>query len=305
MIPHSPSVHFSKGSWRILAISLSVFFSSGLFGCANEHPAPPSTPSPPSHPSSRKPVALPAPVVLDSSRKIVLFEHVGNYPKALEEARRLQHTKERVKWTRKVLQDWSLFDLNESLAMYRSGHAVDATALADHAFEIQPALLHKPLPVLTPELWKDFLLAKINFNQELWVTQVVGDNGLLDNKQKQEILFHSYLHLSERRISAQKYHEALIDIRRALKFSPSDPAAQGVMKTIQDHLKLVTDKGYLEFTRQHLRRALFYWQQAVEIDPKDQDVKKNILKTKDLLKKLEIIERESASPGNSPATPVH
>lgn len=287
---------FPKRAKQFLAVSLGLFFSSGLLGCVHETP-PVHTPLPSRH-SVRKPV------VLDSTRKIVLFEHEGNYPKALEEAKNLQSTGQREKWTGRVLQNWSVSDLNKAQSMYLTGHMADATLLVDHALELQPDLIRKPRSAMTPELWTKFLLAKIDVNQELWVTQVVEDNSLLDDKQKKDVLFHSYLHLSQRRISEQKYHAALIDIRRALKLYPADPSALVAMKNLQDHLKLLTDKGYLEFTRQHLRRALFYWQQAVEIDPGDQDVKKNILKAKDLLKKLEMIERESGPPGNLPATPT-
>lgn len=270
--------------------------SSGLFGC---EPMTPESPSPSVHHAPKKTA------VFNPTKKIALLEHAGNYPKALEEAKLLPTSSARSEWTEKVLRDWSLFDITKAGAMYKSGHKEDAALLVGQVLDRQPDLLKKPSSGLTPELWTNFLLSRINENQEFWVIQTIGENDLLDNAQREDLLFHSYLHLSERRVSEKKYHSSLIDIQRALKIHPADPVALAVMKSLQDLQKSWTDKGYLEFTRQHLRRALFYWQKVIDLDPKDQDVKKNILKTKDLLKKLELIEQESASPGNPSMQPVH
>ncbi len=255
------------------------------------HELPPSPPPPP-----------PKIGVVDPAKKIIPFENAGNYPKALEEAKLLKIPNEKSKWTEKILRDWSLSEIIKAQSMYKTGHLADASILVNQALERQPDLIKRPVPELTPELWTNFLLYKVNDNQEFWVLHSVGENGLLTPPDQKDMAFRAYLHLSERRALEKKFHAALVDIKRALKIHPTDPSALAVMKSLQDLQKSWTDKGYREFTRQHLHRALFFWQKVVDLDPGDQDVKKNILKTKDLLKKLELIEQESGPSAGSGVT---
>ncbi|MHB1286861.1 MAG: tetratricopeptide repeat protein [Leptospirales bacterium] len=262
-----------------LRFFLCLQASASLLGCemvGHEAPPPP-----------------PQIVVADPGKKIIPLEKAGNYPKALEEAKLLKVPREKSKWTEKILRDWSLFEIIKAQSMYKTGHIEDAAILVNQALERQPDLIKRPAPELTPDIWTNFLLSKVNDNQEFWVLQSVGANGLLTPSEQNDMAFRAYLHLSERRALEKKFHAALVDIKRALNLHPTDPSALAVMKSLQDLQKAWTDKGYLEFTRQHLHRALFYWQKVIDLDPGDQDVKKNILKTKDLLKKLELIEQES------------
>ncbi|MCL4460420.1 MAG: hypothetical protein M1297_01735 [Nitrospirae bacterium] len=237
-------------------------------------------------------------------RKTRLDEKAGNFSAAMADLEGARTIQEKKYWTRHILREWSLFDLDRALALQKSGHAEDAAFLLEEVFKRSPEFLVKPPASLSSALFQDYLMGEIGKNQEISALQQMEMNSLLDKKRKNEVAFGAYLHLTKRRISEEKFHYAMLDLKKALALNPGSPDARFLESRLLLQAKKWTDMGYQAFADQNLHRAIYFWKRAQEIRPDDKSLSENIQKAKVLQEKLQEIEKETgkSSPDSRPHT---
>lgn len=236
-------------------------------------------------------------------QKMRTDEKSGNFSEAMADLEGTRSIREKTYWSRHILREWSLFDLGRANALRKSGHSADAAFLLDEVFNRSPGFLGKPPKSLSPALFRDYLLNEIEKNQELAAMRQIDKNSLLDKAGKKEITFDAYLHLTKRRISEEKFHYAMLDLKKALALNPTSPDALSLESRLFLQAKKWTDKGYQAFADQNLHKAIYFWKRAQEIRPDDKSLAENIQKAKELQEKLQEIEKETGQ--NSPNAPSH
>lgn len=231
--------------------------------------------------------------------KIRQDEKEGNFPQALAELEKTRNVRERNLWEGRILKRWSLFDIDRAKSLERSGHAGDASFLLEAVFKRSPEFLTNPPSALTPSLFKKYLGREIGENQELLAIRQMTMNDLLEKEEKKGVLFDAYIHLTKRRIAEEKFHYAMLDLKKAFALKPVDPEALSLQTILNLQAKKWTEKGYQAFADQNLHKAIYYWKRAQEIRPEDKSLPENIHKAQDLLEKLQKIEQEQVkdSPG--------
>lgn len=270
-------------------LSLLACFGLCFSGCV-ETTAPPPSP----HRLEKKVSPVP-----DWVLKIRQDEKEGNFPQALAELEKTRNVRERNLWESRILKRWSLFDIDRAKSLERSGHADDASFLLEAVFKRSPEFLTNPPSSLTPSLFRKFLEREIEENQELLAIKQLTMNDLLDKEEKKGVLFDAYIHLTKRRMSEEKFHYAMLDLKKAFVLKPVDPEALSLQTLLSLQAKKWTEKGYQAFADQNLHKAIYYWKRAQEIRPEDKSLPENIHKAQNLLEKLQKIEKEQVkdSPG--------
>ncbi|KGA92733.1 hypothetical protein LptCag_0468 [Leptospirillum ferriphilum] len=238
-------------------------------------------------------------------QKVKNDEKSGNFSLAMADLESAKSLREKTYWTMHILREWSLFDLEKAKALQKSGHSADAAFLLAEVFKRSPDFLEKPPKSLSPGLFRDFLLNQIENNQEMAAMRQMDMNTLLARDVKKEITFDAYLHLTRRRISEEKFHYAMLDLKKALALNPTSPEARSLQSRLFLQAKKWTDMGYQAFADQNLHRAIYFWKRAQEIRPDDKSLAENIQKAQELQERLQEIEKETghSSPDQSPHTP--
>ncbi|AFS53611.1 hypothetical protein LFML04_1393 [Leptospirillum ferriphilum ML-04] len=230
-------------------------------------------------------------------------EKAGNFSLAMADLESAQNTREKTYWTRHILRKWSLFDLERAKALQKSGHSADAAFLLGEVFKRSPDFLENPPKSLSPGLFRDYLLNQIENDQEMAAMRQMDLNALLSRDEKKEITFNAYLHLTKRRMSEEKFHYAMLDLKKALALNPTSPEALSLRSRLFLQAKKWTDKGYQAFADQNLHRAIYFWKRAQEIRPDDKSLAENIQKAQKLQERLQEIEKETGH--SSPDLPLH
>lgn len=226
--------------------------------------------------------------------KIRQDEKEGNFPQALAELEKVRNLRDRNLWETRILKKWSLFDIDRAKSLELSGHADDAAFLLEAVFKRSPEFLTTPPTSLTSGLFKKFLEREIGENQELLAIKQLAMNNLLDRESKKSVTFDAYIHLTKRRVSEEKFHYAMLDLKKAFLFNPLDPEALSLKNLLELQAKKWTEKGYQAFADQNLRQAIYYWKRAQEVRPDDKSLSENIHKAQSLQEKLQKIEQEQS-----------
>ena len=232
--------------------------------------------------------------------KTRLDEKSGNFSEAMVDLEGARSEKEKKYWSERILRKWSLFDLERANTLAKSGHSDDAAFLLGEVFKRSPEFLVKPPKSLSPTLFQDYLLNEVDKGQELAALRQMDLNGLLTRTGKKEVTFAAYLHLTKRRIFEEKFHYAMLDLKKALALNPESPDARLLESRLLLQAKKWTDKGYQAFADQNLHRAIYFWKRAQEIRPDDKSLAANIQKAQELQEKLQEIEKETGK--NAPDT---
>lgn len=262
----------------IAFISAMVLFDAGC----GIPPRPVSPPPPP-----------PKPIPESELQAIKRLIKEGRYDFAMMKADHLKDPKKKDLWIHIVANAWNLADLKKADGLIKSGSPDQSLPFIDKILERDPLYFKKAPVDLAHRVWVYYLRFKIRADQEFWVLENSPSTAFLDPGDIKAITVEAYTHLAQRRLEEKKYHAALIDVRRALKVSPTDSKALSIRAELALLEKTWTNNGDMAFTRQHLHRALFYWGQVVDLNPQNKEVEENIRKARSLLKKLEVLEKEN------------
>lgn len=149
------------------------------------------------------------------------------------------------------------------------------------------------------ELAETYLDSLISTDKEFQALKESKSSFKLPRDQEKSVEADAYTHLAKRRLDEGKDHFALLDIKKGLSIDPSNQKLkqmQSILKKKENHL---TEEGFNQYGKQHLRRAIRYWSDALLLSPGDKALRRNISQAQKMLERLKNLQHIDQSAKNS------
>lgn len=206
----------------------------------------------------------------------------------------------RKSWENRLRNAWAEADISRAESFLKKDSLNDALNTVDTLRKRDRSYIESHSETFPEDLSEACLNHLIETGKELQAITESRTVFQLPAPLKQKIAVMAYTHLAQRRLAQGKDHYAYLDARRGLLLDPKNPALLNISSTLRKKEQYLTEQGFREYGKQHLRRALLYWKDALLLDPKDPSLHSNIVQAKKMLERLKDIEHVE----HPPAKPV-
>ena len=251
--------------------------------------------SPPKEP------AIPTPQELDQMtvQRINHLLAIKNYPSANKELSRIQNPSIKLSMQYKIRMDWDKNDIRTADEDLKKGLGIESLEKIESLKKRDPDFF-KNHPELVPnELSETYLDSLISTDKEFQALKESKSSFKLPRDLEKSVEADAYTHLAKRRLDEGKDHFALLDIKKGLSIDPSNPKLEQMQSILKKKGNHLTEEGFNQYGKQHLRRAIRYWSDALLLSPGDKALRRNISQAQKMLERLKNLQHIDQNAKNS------
>jgi len=248
--------------------------------------------------SPHKEPVKPTPQELDqvTVQKINHLLAIKNYPAAKKELSRIQNPSLKVSMQNKIRMDWDKNDIRTADEDLKKGLGIESLEKMESLKNRDPVFFKNHPEMVPNELTETYLDSLISTGKEFQALKESKSGFSLPKDLEKSVETDAYTHLAKRRLDEGKDHFALLDIKKGLSIDPSNPKLlqmQSILKKKGNHL---TEEGFKQYGKQHLRRAIRYWSDALLLSPGDKSLRQNISQAQKMLERLKSLQHIDQNP---------
>lgn len=230
------------------------------------------------------------------SQKIDHLLAIKNYPGAKRLLVQIRNPSLKKSIQDKIRLDWDKNDLQSAAENLKKGLGIEALDKLESIKKRDPDFFKNHPEMIPNDLAETYLDSVISRGKEFQALQESRSIFRLPSNLVKVVDTDAYIHLAKRRLDEGKDHYALLDINKGLLIDPSNLELKKMQTILKEKENRLTEEGFKEYGKQHLRRAIRYWSDALLLSPGDKGLRKNITQAQkmlDRLKKLQQIDQTS------------
>lgn len=234
-------------------------------------------------------------------QKINSLLALKNYPLAKKQLSRIREISLKKSMEMKVGFEWDQNDIQTAEEDLKKGLGVESLAKLDSFRKRDPVFFKNHTEMIPDDLAETYLDSLISTGKEFQALNEAKNLFKLPKPLEKKVESDAYIHLAQRRLSEGKDHFALLDIKNGLLIDPSNQKLESMQFILKKRQTFLTEQGFKQYGKQHLRRAIRYWGDALLLSPGDSALQGNIMQAREMLERLKSMQHNEQTSTNSPA----
>ena len=226
---------------------------------------------------------------------------IKNYSGAKRELSQIHSPSLRESMRSKVRLDWDINDIRTADEDLKKGLGVESLDTIESLKKRDPDFIRNHPELIPNDLTETYLDSLISTGKEFQALKESKDSFRLPKDLERAVETDAYTHLAKRRIDEGKDHFALLDIKKGLLIDPSNEKLARMKSILKKKENYLTEEGFKQYGKQHLRRAIRYWNDALLLSPGDKGLQKNITQAQKMLERLKSLQHIDQISKNSTA----
>lgn len=234
-------------------------------------------------------------------QKINHLLSIKNYPGAEGQLSQIWSPSIKKSMQNKVRLDWDKNDIRTADEDLKKGLGIESLDKIESIKKRDPDFFRKHPAMIPNDLAETYLYSLISTGKEFQALKESRSSFIMPKDLEKAIEINAYTHLAKRRLDEGKDHFALLDIKKGLLIDPSNENLEKMKTILKKKENYLTEEGFKQYGKQHLRRAIRYWSDALLLSPRNKALRKNITQAQKMLERLKSLQHiDQVSKNSSP-----
>jgi hypothetical protein len=244
------------------------------------------------------------PTIQEMDNRLVLrIDHLlfaRNYPGAKRLTEKIRNPSLKMSIKKKVALEWDKNDIRSAAEDLKKGMGIESLEKLNSLKKRDPAFFRDHPDMIPGDLAETYLDSLISSGKEFEALKEARSSFILQKDLEKTVETDAYIHLASRRMDKGKDHFALLDIQKGLSIDPSNTKLLKMRAILEKKKNYLTEEGFKQYGRQHLRRAIRYWSDALLLSPGNKSLRQNIIQAQKMLDRLKSLQNIGQVSKNAP-----